>query len=238
MRRLLSLVPLLLLWVTTSYAVIDDPVLWWKMDEGSGTTLVNSGSGGTITGTFGGTAPTRLSGANCKTGFGGCLGFTAPNQQVTFSHATGTTFTWAAWVYSAAAGSAEYPGLWTSSANALVLNQGATGNANKLNYWYASADHYSTGTVTPRETWIHVALVNNAGALTYYIGGNPSGTASSAPGFTATCMGANCTGWHQLIGRLDDLRVYSRPLSGSDITELVAWVPPVIVKPVRRLWRY
>lgn len=224
---------LLLLMAGHASAVINDPVLYWKMDENTGTTLANSGSGGTINGTIVGGLASWLTGANCNTGFSSCVGFSITNAQVTMSHATGTTFTWAAWIYSATAGTNTYAVLWTSTAAAsgLFLQQSSGGNNNKLNFYYTT-DHFSTGTVA-RDTWVHVAVVNNAGAVTFYINGTASGTSSSAVGFTAVCMGY-CGTASELVGRLDEVRVYSRALSGAEIIELRDFVPPAVAAVKRR----
>lgn len=217
--RVLAVLFLLLLSVTILpvSAVVNDPVLWWKFDETSGTTV--SDSVGSTTGTFTGNTNGWLSGASCK--FSGCLNMHPTDGGISFSKATGSTFTWASWIYALAAGANDYAGMFHLGASGIFLDQSGTNN-NKLNYYYTT-DHFSTGTIT-RDTWTHVAIVNNAGAVTFYINATASGTAASAPGFTATALGFNSTGT-QFVGRFDDMRLYNRALSGAEITELRDWTP-------------
>lgn len=205
--------------------IMSNLALYWRLDEGTGSSAGDS-SGNGVNGTLGAStaAPTWLTGASCK--FGNCLSFDGSNDVVTLSLATGTSYTIALWVYNdSTATGFNYTTLFSLSgaASGLFLMQ-TGGNANQLNMYYSGADHFSSGTV-PTDTWAHIAVTVNAGAVTFYINGSSSGTASSGPSFTATTVGLHDTSQEAFKGRIDEFRVYSRALSSGDITELVTFRP-------------
>jgi hypothetical protein len=224
MRRF-GLVVLLVCWFLPTLAwpdITSNQALWWKLDEGSGTSATDS-SGGSSAGTFGASsaAPTWLTSGSCQ--FSNCVSFDGVDDRITYSVPLSTSWTFATWIYSATAGTGQYKALMVDDSNSegLYLNQSGSNN-NKIKY-YDGAEKFSTGTV-PRDTWTHIAVVNNAGTLTFYINGSASGTASISTTITASIVGLS-TGEDPFQGRLDEYRIYTRALSGSDITELVAYTP-------------
>ncbi|QQR77586.1 MAG: hypothetical protein IPJ67_00310 [Candidatus Moraniibacteriota bacterium] len=86
-----------------------------------------------------------------------------------------------------------------------------------LNFYYSSTSHCSNTEITD-DIWTHVAVINNAGSVTFYVNGAPAGTATSAPGYTAGMIGnGNSTSFK---GSLDDVRMYNRALSVTEVTNL------------------
>jgi hypothetical protein len=193
--------------------------LRWKMDENTGTTLTDT-TGHGHTGTFGASTAAPTWSTSCHAG--SCVAFDGANDVVTMTQmVTGTTFTWAAWVFPLTSAN-TYAVLFVHLGNDGIWLMPAAPNNRKLNYYYSSADHLSTGALT-QDAWNHVAVVNNAGAVTFYINGSASGTATGGASFLADEMGAD-TGASGLAfaGRIDEVWYFAgRALSGSDITELM-----------------
>ncbi|NBB18407.1 hypothetical protein GVN20_03480 [Runella sp. CRIBMP] len=118
---------------------------------------------------------------NSNVGPNNALNFVETNSQyVTVPHSTSlnltTSFTMEAWVNYSGINSTivdkgNYNYLWSLNAN---------GNGNKLGFYELSTGtwKYSTG-IVPENTWTHVAITFNAGALTFFINGVASGTATT-----------------------------------------------------------
>lgn len=126
---------------------------------------------------------------------------------------TGTSFTYAAWVY-------ERSRIGYGNLFAQANSAGVWMSSGKLNYYYG-VDHLSAGTV-PLNTWTHIAVVVDGGNVSYYINGvQDANTFTSAPGFNATGMG--CDGGNSgecFTGFHDDVRFYNRALSAEEIRQL------------------
>jgi Concanavalin A-like lectin/glucanases superfamily len=193
--------------------VFNDPIAYWPADAGSGTTLADS-TGNGHTATFGAStaAPTWLTGASCQIG-AACVRFDGVNDIATFTGISlGTTYTLAMWVFMETGTPPQYGQLLGD----LYVMQ----DTRQLNFWFTS-DHRSTGSLTAN-TWQHAAMVSSGGTITFYINGISSGGATGAPAMTAIDMGNNGSS-EAFLGRLDDIRIYTRALSQADITALVAF---------------
>lgn len=219
MTSLLLLLTLLLLCHQYAWAdVTSNLVLYWAMSENTGTTLADSAPGGAHPGTLtgGGQTPTWRTSTSCDQR-SSCLQFDGSDDQVTLtSLATGSTYTWSGWLSPFSGGS--------FTGNGSVFTEGSTAGiffnftSLKIDLVYSSTSHTSTGILTIND-WNHVAVVNNAGAVTFYINGVAAGTATSAPTFNANNVGWTAAGT-QYFGRIDEYRLYSRALTASDVTEL------------------
>jgi Concanavalin A-like lectin/glucanases superfamily len=186
---------------------------YWPADAGSGTTLADS-TGNGHTATFGAStaAPTWMTGASCKIG-AACVRFDGVNDIATFTGISlGTTYTLAMWVFPETGTAPDYGQLLGD----LYLMH----NTLQLNFWY-TVDHFSTTSLTTT-VWNHVAMVSSAGTITYYINGTTAGGPTGAPPMTAIDMGNNGSA-EAFLGRLDDMRIYTRALTQADITALVAF---------------
>ncbi len=87
--------------------------------------------------------------------------------------------------------------------------------------FYAGGDHYSNTTVSAN-TWHHVAIVNNAGTLTFYLDGVSDGSLTGMPGGSWVSFGSDAlqNDNDYLDGMLDDVRIYNRALSSTEIQTL------------------
>ncbi len=86
-----------------------------------------------------------------------------------------------------------------------------------VNYYYSG--HHTNTTALPLNEWTHITIVNNAGSITFYRNGVTDGTASAAPGFTVKYFGKG-PGSSQFDGKMDEVRIYDRALSATEIKQL------------------
>jgi hypothetical protein len=202
---------------------------WWKFDEGTGTTAADS-SANANTGTLaGGTPPTWTVGRigsnaltfNANGGSGGNYVTTVKNNT------NGADQTFAAWIYAT-----------TLNTHNLILSGDNTAmwfevlaNGHLTFHDRANVDREYTGATLSTGQWYHVAATCQvaAGRVTMYIDGSQvyqqSTPAACTTNFTQKYMigslgfSAGNIGW---TGKLDDVRMYERELSSSDIGELYA----------------
>jgi hypothetical protein len=213
-------------WVAMGTAGVPGSILnglvgWWKLDDGSsGTTPItaadSSGNGntGTLTNSAVWTSSGKISNA---------LTVNGTNQQVSIpSLGLSSTFSFSFWVKSTTA----------SGSNMFSIG----------NYIYCEAN-YSSGDIaacSPDNSahvitagglmdgnWHHVAYVSTGAAATQllYVDGILQGTVTATPnlsgGSAATIASQNGSNYFQ--GTIDDVRVYDRALSASEITDLYHW---------------
>ena len=88
---------------------------------------------------------------------------------------------------------------------------------------YSDVVNNGTGYGISANTWYHALLTYNSGTTTLYVNGSQSGSAisgtNSKSGFTLG-GGADSGRSYPFTGYIDDLRIYSRVLSGSEITAI------------------
>lgn len=136
---------------------------------------------------------------------GGYSGVSIPNLTVS------NTFTLSTWVYMTAI--PTYAGLLSQDgSHAIFINP-----SRKVHYYPGGAGN----TVLGFNTWYHVAVVFDAGTVRFYLNGAPDGTISSVgqTSFVMNRIGTDTSG-EGLVGRLDDMRVYNRALSDSEVAAL------------------
>lgn len=203
------------------------PVAHWKFDEGSGTTAADSsgvGSNGTL-----------VNGPVWTTGrLGSALSFSGGSHVALGDPSSGRldfgtgSFTYAMWV-NASASAGLYDMAWTKGGS----SAGFPGYDLELGSgdWHAClAD--GTRVVCAAiaagrlNQWVHVAAVVDraSGLLRTYINGAAGGTASitalgSVSGAAAASIGSG-SGSYPFIGKIDDVRLYNRALSASEVQGL------------------
>lgn len=209
--------------------------LWWKLDNGSGTTATDSGSGGTngsLMNDFSAdpswTSVTAMIGTNCLT-FGGAN--TNWVQNTTGRTLTGA-ITIAAWVrYTGGSNLASTAATFRDNTNGIGIGfrVGQGGNANCIIVVDGAATA-PTRFNTSASTWYHVVAVYSGGTLvTSYVNGVSFSTAASAtlvPGTNDNGVQMGCdrlTEGHQLSGSVDDLRLYRRAFVQADVDLLFAY---------------
>lgn len=206
---------------------------YWKMDESQGN-IIYDYSGANATGS----AVNAIATTSCKVG--DCRVFNGTNAYITLPTSTlklqYASMTISAWIYltSYATG---------TLGPTVISNTDTDGFALHINDGYPTVDlKLSGGTVSqaigssrvPLSTWAHVAMTYDGSSVRTYVNGALQGTAAGS-GYvkntanTNTCLfiGAEPSGCtaqgaeFYFPGRLDDVRVYSRALSSSEITRIV-----------------
>jgi len=210
-------------------------VAWWKFDEGTGTTAQDStinASNGTLTGT----PPAWVTGKIPPS----ALDFNGSNDYVSIPANSSignliSSFTLAAWVsLDTLAAGPIYHAIWDTAENpdgtgfALKIRDtsGILEFTTKGVFDYVSATASLTAGV-----WTHLAVVLDASFdATFFVNGVQKDTiANASPGVAnttqATFIGASANNgatpsryWWD--GKIDDLRIYGRELSASDISFL------------------
>ncbi len=205
---------------------------YWKLNETSGSTAADAGSGGHTGSLVGG--PTWSSGV-----IGGALAFNGTSQSLSAASLSlsSNTVTISAWVYRTASESS-----WAGIAFDRNSSSGASGlhfgTANELRYtWNNSASTYNwnSGLTVPASQWTFVALVITASNATIYMkplgGGMQSATnavANSASAFDGTSyLGQDSLGGRFFAGTLDDVRIYKTSLSATALAS-ISNLPPTI----------
>jgi len=198
----------------------------WKFDEGAGTVVVDSstnGNNGTLT-----------NGTVWVTGWSSnALSFDGVDDyvEVANSPSLGITgdITVAAWIKRGALG--DYGGIVakTDGDNIWDYDFYFDSGADNLHFWSDSQspqNTISTGTVSDTD-WHHVAATRSGETVTFYIDGAPAGTVTisgdSADNPIPVRIGTDGPGYSgdsMFNGLIDDVRIYNRALSASEIRAL------------------
>ena len=194
----------------------------WTFDGPDLTDKVYDRSGQGNNGYFrnGATSSAKISG---KLGQG--LSFDGVNDHVFISNISSVTtnYSVAFWMYfgQLLPGGTQY-GLFTIGGGcSYVLNENE-----KLGNWNngsAGSEETGFGTALTPGAWRHVTFVNNGGTLSAYVDGALSGTPISS---TPQCFGGDVEigGWtansNYINGKMDDVRIYNRALSPTEIQQL------------------
>ena len=193
-----------------------DYAAYWKFDEGSGSSVADS-SGGGRTGTFSGGASWTASGK-----LGSALVFDGSTNGVTASapFTQNTDWTLAAWVKSSMGGSGAggviQMGGPTCSGYTITYNGGVFYPLYSCIAWNTSFAYGNDG------TWQHLVVTRTGGVTKSYLNGTQITTDYSTP----AAMGASnvtigsAEGAYRFRGTIDDVKIYSRALSGAEITSL------------------
>jgi type II secretory pathway pseudopilin PulG len=198
-----------------------DVVGYWHFDEGTATTTYDA-SGNANTGTLT-NSPTWQSGTSCKAG--GCLLFSETGKYVSFPYQSslklGDTGTLSLWFY---------PNSLAASTHNLISYGGSNYSAGYLMsqfgsnlyvYWMSGSPLATLSSFFSVGSWSHIAVVNDSGSLSVYKNGTLAGTATSSGSIAnsyATYIGGdpNNATWTP-SGIIDEIRVYDRALSASEI---------------------
>jgi autotransporter-associated beta strand protein len=211
------------------------PLLYFSFDNTNGTTVVNSAGNTALNGTLTGTNVSISAAGHAGKGLlvsNGPVntGYVLVNNPVV-NFNNGSTWSWAMWIRTATAGAAymyQGSGGWASGNTSFYLNPGSAANGTKgggVRY----AQGWETGTATLNDgTWHHIAMTCNAGTKTFYVDGSVDAWAANAwnglgtgtqlwIGGTADTGDGNAP----FNGMIDDVFVYGRALSQSDVTNLM-----------------
>ncbi len=209
-----------------------DLVGYWKMEEGGGTKARDLSGWGNDASLVG--SPTWTPGAKgLAINLNGSTSYGLVSDQANLDATTGLTLS--AWIKPGAQGNQDIIsrailgsvdgytlGLSPSSPGTVFmqLNEATTGNAYRLD----SLTHYPFN----GNTWMHVAATYDGTTMRMYINGveeqSNSGPSSIAANLLNLGIGAQSDGARRFRGHLDEVRIYRRALSASEIVAL-ATVP-------------
>ena len=230
--------------IASASATAVGPLAWYPTDDCTGSTVYNSGSGGTVlSGTLGNGAGSNEPVWDCAAWVAGKVdtyaidlgprdgGYINAGNSSSLSFGAGDDFTVACWIYATDPGNGwqgiSYHGdaaqsQWTfgiqSSTKYLA---GGTGNGSN---W----DTKVSTTVVPADAWTHCAITLNRSTniLKLYMNGSEvlSTGHTAVPSATSTDArvgwGYTLSSTEGLAGKIDDFGVWDVPLSASDIAIL------------------
>lgn len=207
--------------VSAASASTSGLVAAYSFDEASGATVVDASGKGNH-GTFSST--TRTTG---KTGYGNALSFNGTSDWVTVNDSASldltNSMTLEAWVY---------PTTTMSSWRSVLLKEQSVGLAYAL---YANSDsnqpvaslnigsdqNLSGGSALAANTWVHLAATYDGGTQRLYVNGSQIASKTQTGNITVSSgalrIGGNSV-WSEFFkGRIDEIRIYNRALSVSEI---------------------
>lgn len=209
---------------------VNDLVAHWKFDESVGATAADA-SGNNNTGTLA-NSPARI--IPGKVGPAALTFNAASSQWVSAPNSTSlnspvNAITVAAWIY---------PTDW--SGNRRILQKGNSDNQyrllaeNGVLKFHLSGVDQVTAPLPPVATWTHLAAVWDGGAILFYTNGvmltnlNAAGLISTTSDllYIATKNNAAPAG-DRFNGRIDDVRIYNRALSGLEVATIMTNSPPL-----------
>jgi uncharacterized repeat protein (TIGR02543 family) len=203
-------------------------VLWWKFDETSGTTAADASGNGKTGALFNGIA----FGTNTITGeFGNALNFDGTNDVVRHTSNAGITgypFTLSAWVKTTNSTSGQKTIVYAGDATTdnKYFRISVAGGQPQLSARNTTEFNVSSGITISDGNWHHVAGVfSSATDRKLYVDGVPKVSSTDNVAFpTLNRISAGAldrdTPVDYFPGGIDDVRVYSRALSGSEIQDL------------------
>lgn len=207
-------------------------VAWWKFDDNTGTTAVDS-SGNANTATLTGTTLPSWTSTNCAVP--PCLSFDGATSRLTVASSssddiTTTDFTLAARVYPTTVNSAYHFIIEKNSTTVpnfqLVIN-----SANQFRFIYewsgGSVTVNSDSAASANTSYCVVGVATRAGTSVLYVNGvlqasQPASNATTLTNAAGLTIGAQNTA-NLWAGTIDDLRMYKRALTSTDVTEYCAF---------------
>jgi hypothetical protein len=214
---------LVLGWVVSSRARAADPNLvgWWKLDDGFGTTAIDSsgrGNNGTLS-----NGPVWVAGR-----IGGALDFDGTNDYVDCGNAaifniTGQ-ITLSLWVNTDTVAAGTHRSYLLKGDTSYALKQGSPGNIEFFVYiggWQAVTFPVDTSF---NGVWHHLAGTYDGSQIKLYVDGVLRDTkpykGAIATNAAIVSIGSDSGTRRYCDGRIDDVRIYNRALSMADIMKL------------------
>jgi hypothetical protein len=196
-----------------------DPALvgWWKLDEGTGTQATDSSASGN-NGSFVG-SPSWTSGKIAGAlSFNGASYVNIPNA--VYSTSAGTLSLWVK-----NTGGGDVIGSYNSASTSRTPTFSFTNSASQKVAWeFSDKVGQTTSTTVSPNTWTHLALTYSGGNVSVYVNGvlDTQTTASLPTSFYNQLHIGHYANYGSLYfnGLVDDVRIYSRALSASEIQAL------------------
>lgn len=235
MKKLLTLLTIAFIFSIPHFAHADitsNLLMWHKYDEGTGVSAADS-SGNSNTGTLVNTPLWETPGKigpysvhfNAVTHSDGIKVTVSDTVPLRLQS---TDFTLAAWIN-------PTTNSWPSNYIALITKRGLVNsayelflelNTGKLGFFNGTT-LFTTTTVIPASAWTHVAMTQTGTTCSFYVNGvdvqDSTSCAivnSSSDDLQMGYFDGGAADQQQLNGLMDDVRIYTRALSPSDITEL------------------
>ncbi len=201
---------------------------WWTLngkDTNWNTNTTNDVSGNGNTGTLVSMSTTT---SPVLGKLGQALNFNGTSQYVNIPSPAGSvldatsTFSVAAWVkvHSHVANDRIVEKYWASSYELGINNSGSgDGFAFDVGYGTIATNHNGI----PIDQWVHVVGTYDGLNIDLYENGVLTGTATTTPqtgSGAAVTIGSTAGGGNYFNGQIDDVRIYSRALSASDVMQL------------------
>lgn len=191
---------------------------WWKFDEGSGTTVADS-SGNGNTGTLTNTTWTSTS----KQGpFAGSFNGSSSSVDIgVFDSLSGlTSLSACAWIFPTIIDSAEHAILrkQTNKWNMIISS------SNTLRWEDSGGQKFSSSALSAN-SWYHVCFTTSGGSWVWYINGAQDNTGSNTTTIGSDTgsdcyIGSNSGIQFFFGGTIDDVRVYNRQLSSTEVSSI------------------
>jgi hypothetical protein len=200
--------------------VIDDYVGYWPMDDPTGSTVTDvsaNANHGTATGT------TIVDGKFAK-----ARNFDGNADLATIPHSTplniSTAITIACWI--------KMISLDTGGNNELLQKNGSYGlkvqaDGKVQGYRWGGAESHASSTTIQPDVWYHVAMTYNGTVHRTYVNGSLESEENDSGSIPTTSNDVTVSGaGNRFEGLIDDLRIYGRALTQSEIQTLYNWTPP------------
>ncbi|TSC52475.1 MAG: hypothetical protein LiPW41_245 [Parcubacteria group bacterium LiPW_41] len=195
---------------------------YWHFDEGTGTIAYDAsgrGNNGTLT-----NGPTWQVSTNCKAGM--CLNFDGTDDYISTSSIPNLTseFSFSVWAKTPILQDSTYDTIISkfssSPYNGWFLRHSPNTNAIYFSFYNAGSSYSVSTSALTANTWIHYVGTFDGSNMKLYTNGLLSGTQVGSVGSATTnfAIGGNYGGpsetWN---GSIDEVRVYNRALSASEI---------------------
>ena len=221
-------------WVVHAAYDTDGLVGYWKLDETSGSTAIDvSGHNNHLS--YNGSPTVSIDVATTSFSNARSLLFNGSDylRQATFSSQPTSNLTICSWMNTNDVNANQY--IASINRNALIIDNEFVFqlSGSKLLFWDFNSPDYgfiedeeSSVSITA-DTWHHVCFTKNGTAGIYYIDGVSAGTKTAnsniSYGSSDFFVGYNVRDGDKVFdGELDDLRLYNRTLSATEIAELAA----------------
>ncbi|OHA36110.1 MAG: hypothetical protein A3H57_03190 [Candidatus Taylorbacteria bacterium RIFCSPLOWO2_02_FULL_43_11] len=219
---------------------------WWKFDEGSGTTAADASindNRGTLSGT---TKPTWVSGKHGKAlSFDGSSGYVDAGNTATLNFGTGS-FSYGVWVNPTGNSSTYDIPIWKGgssvSINGFDMELGSAAWTANISDGVSPLKQVSLRALGIYNKWTHLFVVvdRSANRMIGYVNGVAVGVGTDITGFGSVSgssrlkMSSNGSQYF-FLGSLDDVRIYNRALSATEVYNLYKSGETIVnkIQPVR-----
>jgi Concanavalin A-like lectin/glucanases superfamily/Bacterial Ig domain/Immunoglobulin domain/NHL repeat len=194
------------------------PVAWWQLNEGTGTTAYDySGSG------HDGTLDSGAIWTNNGHAGNGVYFDASSTADITINNPFILSNDWTATMWVNRWESKDSSVLIGGSHDALKLEQHS--HTNHVGYTYYSHTDYPLDYVTPLNTWTHLTFVKNSNNISLYVNGVFVTSSNATVSLDATTLGFGLPAAmsDHLDATLDDVRIYTNALTAQQITNIFVY---------------